>query len=165
MHRFCVSSGQTSSDNFIANTGYFLQELGKQHPLSAPSVFNFFLPAHSPAGAISAAGLVAPEFEITTSNSIVGFSNLIDFVVLADFVTDSPPPFATVSLNYDDYVAIAGDVKALVDRLQIVLTAGTLEPATRRAIEAVLVDIDDLNLRARIAIYMILISPDYAVRQ
>ncbi|MBT8098777.1 MAG: DUF1800 domain-containing protein, partial [Gammaproteobacteria bacterium] len=39
--------GANSDDGFIANTGYFLQELGKQHPLSAPSVFNFFLPAHS----------------------------------------------------------------------------------------------------------------------
>jgi len=157
--------GVTSSDGFIANTGYFLQELGKQHPLSAPSVFNFFLPAHSPAGEIATAGLVAPEFQITTSNSIVGFSNLIDFIVLADFVTDSPEPFAAVSLNYDDYIDMAGDVDALVDRLEIVLTAGTLDSATRQAIEAVLVNIDDLNLRARIAIYMFLISSDYAVRQ
>ncbi|MGI9232367.1 MAG: DUF1800 domain-containing protein [Woeseiaceae bacterium] len=157
--------GATSGDGFIANSGYFLQELGKQHPLSAPSVFNFFLPAHSPAGDIANAGLVAPEFQITTSNSIVGISNLIDFIILADFVTDSPEPFAAVALDYDDYIDIAGDVDALVDRLEIVLTAGTLDPATRQAIEAVLVDIDDLNLRARIAIYMFLISSDYAVRQ
>lgn len=155
----------SSDDGFIANTGYFLQELGKQHPLSAPSVFNFFLPAHSPAGEIAAAGLVAPEFQITTSNSIVGFTNLIDFVVLADFVTDAPPPFATVSLDYDAYAAIAGDVDALLDRLDIVLTAGTLDVATRQAIKATVSDIDDLNLRARIAAYMLLISPDYAVRR
>jgi len=157
--------GATSSDGFIANTGYFLQELGKQHPLSAPSVFNFFLPAHSPAGEIAAAGLVAPEFQITTSNTIVGFSNLIDFILLADFVTDSPEPFAPVSLTYDDYVGISADVAALVDRLDILLTAGTLDPATRQAIESVLIDIDDLNIRTRIAIYMFLISSDYAVRQ
>jgi len=157
--------GADSSDGFIANTGYFLQELGKQHPLSAPSVFNFFLPAHSPSGEIASAGLVAPEFQITTSNSIVGLSNLIDFIVLADYVTDAPEPFAAVSLNYDDYVDIAGNVAELVDRLDIVLTAGTLDPATRQAIEAILVDIEDLNIRARIAIYMFLISSDYAVRQ
>lgn len=157
--------GANSSDGFIANTGYFLQELGKQHPLSAPSVFNFFLPAHTPAGEIASAGLVAPEFQITTSNTIVGISNLIDFVVLADFVTDSPPPFEPVSLNFGDYAAIAGDVDALIDRLNIVLTAGTLDPATRAAIRTLLLDLDDLNLRARVAIYMFLISSDYAVRQ
>ena len=157
--------GANSSDGFIANTGYFLQELGKQHPLSAPSVFNFFLPAHSPSGEIASAGLVAPEFQITTSNSIVGLSNLIDFIVLADFVTDSPEPFTAVSLDYGDYAGLGSDIDALVDRLDIVLTAGTLDPATRQAIEAVLTDIDDLNLRSRIAIYMFLISSDYAVRQ
>lgn len=157
--------GANSSDGFIANTGYFVQELGKQHPLSAPSVFNFFLPAHSPSGEIAAAGLVAPEFQITTSNSIVGLSNLIDFIVLADYVTDSPEPFTAVSLDFQDYTEIAGDIGALVDRLDIVLTAGTLDPATRQAIEAVLADIEDLAIRARIAIYMFLISSDYAVRQ
>ena len=157
--------GASSDDGFIANTGYFLQELGKQHPLSAPSVFNFFLPAHSPSGEIATAGLVAPEFQITTSNSIVGLSNLIDFIVLADFVTDAPEPFAAVSLNYDDYTAIAADIDTLIDRLDIVLAGGTLDPAARQAIAAVLTDIDDLNLRTRIGIYMFLISSDYAVRQ
>ena len=156
--------GANSSDGFIANTGYFVQELGKQHPLSAPSVFNFFLPAHSPAGEIAAAGLVAPEFQITTSNSIVGFSNLIDFVILADFVTDAPEPFSPVSLDFSDYISIAGDVGALLDRLDIVLTAGTLDAATRQAIETIITDLDDANLRVRIAIYMFLLSSDYAVR-
>lgn len=156
--------GANSSDGFIANTGFFLQELGKQHPLSAPSVFNFFLPAHSPAGEVAAAGLVAPEFQITTSNSIVGVSNLIDFVILADLVTEAPPPFAAVSLDYSDYESLAPNIEALVDRLDIVLTAGTLDVATRQAIEGVLVEIDDMNLRVRIAIYMFLLSSDYAVR-
>jgi uncharacterized protein (DUF1800 family) len=156
--------GANSSDDFIANTGYFVQELGKQHPLSAPSVFNFFLPAHSPAGEIAAAGLVAPEFQITTSNSIVGVSNLIDFVILADLVTDAPEPFSPVSLNYDEYIDIAGDLGALLDRLDIVLTAGTLDSATRQAVETIISDLDDMDLRVRIAIYMILLSSDYAVR-
>ena len=157
--------GATSEDGFIAVLGYFLQQIAKQHPLSAPSVFNFFLPAHSPAGEIADAGLVAPEFQITTSNSIVGISNIIDFVMLADYVTDAPEGFAPVSLDYSEYEALAPDVDALVDRLDIVLTAGTLDPATRQAIENVLVDVDDVNIRARVAIYMFLLSSDYAVRQ
>ena len=157
--------GATSEDGFIAVLGYFLQQIAKQHPLSAPSVFNFFLPAHSPAGEIADAGLVAPEFQITTSNSIVGISNIVDFVMLADYVTDAPEGFAPVSLDYSEYEALATDVDALVDRLDIVLTAGTLDPATRQAIENVLVDVDDVNIRARVAIYMFLLSSDYAVRQ
>ena len=157
--------GANSDDGFISNTGYIQQFLAKQHPLSAPSVFNFFLPAHSPQGEIATAGLVAPEFQITTSNSIVGVSNLIDFVVLADFVTDSPEPFSPVFLNYQEYIDIATDVDVLLDRLDIVLTAGTLDPGTRQAIETIVSQLDDMNLRVRIAIDMFLLSSDYAVRQ
>ncbi|MBT8101218.1 MAG: DUF1800 domain-containing protein, partial [Gammaproteobacteria bacterium] len=156
--------GATSSDGFIANTGYLLQYLTQQHPLSAPSVFNFFLPAHSPSGDIAAAGLVAPEFQIATSNSIVGLSNLIDFILLGDSVTDAPEPFAPVSLTFDGLQDIAEDVPALVDRLDIVLTAGTLDAQSRQSIEGVLNDIPDLNIRVRIALYMFLTSADYAVR-
>jgi uncharacterized protein (DUF1800 family) len=156
--------GATSDDGFIANTGYLLQALTKQHPLSAPSVFNFFLPAHSPSGEIAAAGLVAPEFQIATSNSIIGWSNLVDFILLADVVTDAPAPFATVSLAYDDYLDIAGNVAALVDRLDIVLTSGTLSPQSRQAIEGVLNDIPDLAARVKVALYMFITSTDYAVR-
>jgi uncharacterized protein (DUF1800 family) len=157
--------GAYSEDNFIAVLGYFLQQVGKQHPLSAPSVFNFFLPAHSPAGEIADAGLVAPEFQITTSNSIVGISNIIDFVILADYVSDSPQGFEPVSLDYQEYIDLAPDVDALLDQLDIVLTAGTLDSASRQAIENVISDLDDMNMRARIAIYMFLLSSDYAVRQ
>lgn len=157
--------GANSDDGFIANLGYFLQELGKQHPLSAPSVFNFFLPDHSPSGEIANAGLVAPEFQITTSNSIVGISNLIDIVILAGFVTDAPEPFAPVSLDFQEYIDIGSDIDALLDRLDIVLTAGTLDSATRQAVETIVSELDDLDLRVRIAVYMILLSSDYAVRQ
>lgn len=156
--------GATSGDGFIANTGYVLQELGKQHPLSAPSVFNFFLPAHSPAGDIAAAGLVAPEFQITTSNSIIGMSNLVDFIVLGEFVTDAPEPFAPVSLNFDDYINLADDVDALLERLDIVLTAGTLDPVTRAAIRSALAGIPEAEIRVRVALYLVLVSADYAVR-
>ena len=156
--------GATSADGYIFNTGYVLQELGKQHPMSAPSVFNFYLPAHSPAGEIANAGRVAPEFQITTSNSVIGMTNLIDFMLLGDYVTDAPPPFETVSLTYADFLPVANDVERLVDRMDIMFTAGTLDPATRAAIAGVLSDIDDTNFRTRIGLYLFLISPDYAAR-
>ena len=156
--------GAESDDGFIFNTGYLLQELGKQHPLSSPSVFNFYLPAHSPAGEIAAAGLVAPEFQILTSNSIVGLTNLVDFAVSADFVTDAPQPFAEVRLSYADYRPLVNDTTALIERLSLVFTAGTLDADTQSRITSILGDIDDPEFRLRVAVYMVLISADYAVR-
>jgi uncharacterized protein (DUF1800 family) len=154
-----------STDGFYFNTGYFLQQVLRQHPLSSPSVFNFFQPAHSPAGELADAGLVAPEFQITTSTTIANMTNVVDFAVNGDFVMDAPdPPFGTVTLDLSDYTALAGDIDALLDRLNIVLMYGRLGDDTRAAIRGVLVDINDLAFRAQTAIYLMLVSPDYAIR-
>lgn len=156
--------GARSDDDFIANTGYYLQSVSGQHPLSAPSVFNFFLPAHMPQGEVGDAGLVAPEFQIATSNSIIGMSNLVDYAVIGGFVTDAPEPFLPVSFDLTPFVDVATDLDALLDRLDIVFTSGTLGPGTRSAIAGALTDIDDPDIRVRVAVYLVLISPDYAVR-
>lgn len=154
-----------SKDGFFANTGIFLQALTRQHPLSSPSVFNFFLPAHSPAGEIADASLVAPEFEITTNTTVVGISNLIDLAVTVEFIVDTQaPPFGEVSLDLGEYIALANDIEALLDRLDVVFTYGTLSAETRSAIRGVLADIEDDEFRIRTALYLLLISPDYAVR-
>jgi len=152
-----------SSDGFFFNAGFFLQQLISQHPLSSPSVFNFFLPDHTPAGEIADAGLVAPEFQITTTSTVVNNTNLVDYVVNGGFVMDATTPFGEVSLNLSEYEALAADPDALLDRLDTVFTSGTLSVATRSAIRSVIVDIADLSFRAKSAIYLLLISPDYAV--
>ena len=91
-------------------------------------------------------------------------TNLIDFAVSAEFVTDAPPPFAPVSLSYADYAPLADDVPALLDRLDLVMTAGTLDAATRSAIEPIVDAIDDSDARVRVAVYLVLVSADAAVR-
>ncbi|MGI9301824.1 MAG: DUF1800 domain-containing protein [Gammaproteobacteria bacterium] len=155
----------SSPDNFYASTGFVLQELTLQHPLSAPSVFNFFLPSHTPPGEIAQAGLVAPELQITTSSTIAGITNLVDFAVNGAFVNDfSTAPFSAAMLDISDYVAIAGDADALIDRLDTVLTYGTLSAETRTAIRNTIVLVDDLRFRVNTAIYLFMISPDYAVQ-
>lgn len=152
-----------SSDGYFYNAGFFLQQLVAQHPLSSPSVFNFFQPEHTPAGEIAEADLVAPEFQITTTTTVVGNTNLVDYVINGGFVMDAVEPFGTVTLDFTEYEAVAADPDALLDKLDTVFTYGTLSPATREAIRRVIVDVDDAAFRTRTAIYMLLISPDYAV--
>jgi uncharacterized protein (DUF1800 family) len=156
--------GVTAPDGFYANLGFVVQELIQQHPLSAPSVFNFYLPNHQPIGEIAALGLVAPEFQITNSNSIVEISNLMQIAVVGDFVNDlRAPPFSASSLSLRDFLPVAGDPDALLDRLDTVFSYGTLSDDTRTAIAELLPLIDEDELRVRIAAYLLLISPDYAV--
>lgn len=156
--------GAKTENGFIASSGYLLQLLGGQHPLSSPSVFNFFLPSHSPTGAIANAGLVAPEFQIVNSGTVVNMANLLDFALFGDFVTDASPPFENATLQLDEYVNLAEDVNALMQRLDILLTNGNLSEGTAQAIRNILLDIPDTSTRARTAIYMFMISADYVVR-
>ena len=154
----------TSSDGFFANNGFGLQFFVRQHPLSAPSVFNFYLPDHQPAGLLADEGLVAPEFQITTASTVVGMTNAVD-AALAGFVMSSEPQLGEVTLDFSDYVALADEgVEPLIDRLGLVATYGTLSDDMRSVMTDVLTDIQDDEFRAQMAIYMILTSPDYAVQ-
>ncbi|NOX51353.1 MAG: DUF1800 domain-containing protein [Gammaproteobacteria bacterium] len=154
----------TAEDGLFYNNGFLQQFALRQHPLSSPSVFNFFLPSHSPTGEIADARLQAPEFQITDASTIISMSNLVDFAVSADFVMDIQEPFGDVSLNLSEFVTLAQQgVEPLLDRLDLVFTHGQLSVTTRGVIAAILADINDPEFQARTAIYLILISPDYAV--
>jgi uncharacterized protein (DUF1800 family) len=48
-----------------------------QSPLSAPSVFNWFLPDYAPAGTLSANGLVSPELQIANENTVFTNTNYL----------------------------------------------------------------------------------------
>lgn len=154
----------SSPDGFYANAGFYVQEQIQQHPLSSPSVFNFFLPAFAPVGPIADSGLVAPEFQITNSSSIVAISNLLQGAVLGDFLNDlREPPFSAARFDLGEYLEVADDVPALLERLDTVFTYGTLGAETRASITSAAEQLDDLELRTRVALYLLLISPDYAV--
>ena len=154
---------QSTSDYFF-HGGYWIQDQLKQHPLASPSVFNFFLPSHMPNGEIAEANLVAPEFQITTNTTVIAVSNLAQHLIWADEIGGvQSPPFGEMSLNLHEYSVLASDVQGLIDRLDMVLTYGTLSEATRNSIGATLVTIADPMERAKWAIYLFLISPDFAV--
>ncbi|MEM8769333.1 MAG: DUF1800 family protein, partial [Pseudomonadota bacterium] len=89
----------TSSDGTWPGYGYIAQFLTQQHVLSAPSVFNFYLPSFSPAGELGSAGLVAPEFQITNDATIVGMTNLIAYSLFAEQSVDTPEGLADIRID------------------------------------------------------------------
>jgi uncharacterized protein (DUF1800 family) len=146
-----------------------------QHPMSSPSVFNFFQPDFAPSGPIARAGLVAPEFQVTTDASVLWIANLATY-----FLFEQPAFPVDVSLlrpgsieeedvvlafDFSDEIAVAGDIDALLDRLDLLLTYGTMSSGTRQTIARVLEDpmLVDPELRVRVAVHFILMSPDYSV--
>jgi uncharacterized protein (DUF1800 family) len=154
---------QTGTTPINYELGFSETSMG-QFPLGAPSVFNFYSPDYQPPGAILTAGLVAPEFQIL--NAVFGISLPNSFNTLISTGTGS------FRLNLADQEALAANPGALLDNLNLLLTHGMMSNETRTAIltavngitAAMVPSGSNLNQqRARLAVYLTLLSPDYAV--
>jgi len=136
-----------------------------QFPLSAPSVFNFYFPDYQPPGPIGDAGLVGPEFQIL--NTVFGITTPNNIYALIHNTR-----VGSFSLNLSPQAALGNSTEALVDNIDMLLTHGTLSAETRAKVIMAIDSItnrmipsgDTLGLtKARMAIYLIAVSPDYAV--
>lgn len=155
------------ADNFYQNTF--------QRPLGSPSVFNFFQPDYTPIGPIESAGLVAPEFQITNSVTIVGYANrLHEWVMKENNVMEYRDIFngewnndKYVNLNLTDELALnqPGDVDELLERLNLILFHGQMTWTTRDRIREALLQVPQSNwdVRVRLAIFLSMTSPDYLI--
>lgn len=135
-----------------------------QYPLSAPSVFNFYLPDYQPPGPVGDAGLVGPEFQIL--NSVFGITTPNN---LYNLIHTSAGSF---TLDLAPQAAVSDNAAALVDNVDLLLTHGTLSADSRtkiiNAVNAVTTAMvpsgSTLALtKARLAVYLVAVSPDFAV--
>lgn len=148
-----------------------------QTALTSPSVFNFFRPGYSPPNTrVGAAGLVAPEFQIVDEVTVAGYLNTMQTTIDTGIGTRSGG-VSDVRADYAPLVALAGDVDALVSRVDLLLTHGQMTATTRsrivQAVGGVTVPAATgtnqaavntaLTNRAKLAIYMTMASPDYLV--
>ena len=162
-------------NDFDWNNGYSFFNVTRQAPLGAPSVFNFFLPDFTPNGVISEQNLVAPEFQIHNSFSSLAYVNEVDYWTWAGYsnlfqVWENQGESATLDFEVLKYYA--RDPEVLINRLDKLFTHGMLSEETkeimRNAIEPLQgnnPDIDYMYYRVKMALYLILISPDYAVKR
>ncbi|MEO1365739.1 MAG: hypothetical protein AAFX50_01090, partial [Acidobacteriota bacterium] len=136
-----------------------------QYPLMSPSVFNFFSPTHQPAGPLANAGLLAPEMEIIHAYTSIATTNAIDRATFGDFYIFDYDPDATIPLDLAEEIAIAqASPELLLDHLDLLLTYGTLSASTRTTIGNAIMPLSaNPGEQVRLAIYLFMISPDYAV--
>ena len=108
--------------------------------------------------------MVAPEFQITNASTIVGISNLIAYALYAEQSVDGPAGFSQIRIDLGDYEALAADPDALLDRIDLVFFAGDMGADIRAIIRDALLPLEaDLPARARVALYLALISPAQAI--
>ena len=146
----------------IGNTSDPATRLG-QSPLRSPTVFNFFRPGYVPPNSpIAAAGLVAPEFQLTNESSVVGYVNTMQRAVVGGF--------GDVKADYAALVALADDAAALVAEIGLVLAAGQLSAASVASIVAAVATMPSGADAARInridaALVLVLAAPEFIVQK
>ena len=160
-------AGSTSGNWKIGDLSRPNDQLG-QSPLRSPSVFNFFRPGYvPPSTSIAAARMVAPEFQLVNETSVGGYLN---------FMQNSVLPKSTgrdVNAAYARELALVLDPAALVQRLNLLLTANQLSAATQALIAGALAnpavsdkstDAVKLN-RVYAAVLLVMASPSYLIQK
>ncbi|MBX3590250.1 MAG: DUF1800 domain-containing protein [Burkholderiaceae bacterium] len=173
-HWLRAFGAQSASGRFlIGNTDNPNSSLG-QTPMRSPSVFNFYRPGYVPPNTdIAAAGLVAPEMQITHESSVAGYLNTLRSVISSGIGSGSP---RDVQPDYGEVIGLADRPDALVDRIGAMLIAGDMSPELRaQAIDAVgSVAVSTSNAqsaatarlnRVKLAVFLVMASPDYLVQK
>jgi len=134
---FDLNSPSGQQRNALYSIYDFIQQ--KQH--ASPSVFNFFQSDYQPIGPIEEAQKVAPEFQITNTQSITGYLNGLN-EWLFDEVNDEWGLYSgehwssyddeRSELNFDDEIALSNDpyLPQLLERLNLILAHGKLSQSS-----------------------------------
>ncbi len=138
-----------------------------QGPLQSPSVFNFFSPFYAPPGEIRNSSLVAPELEIATEYQNTLFTNYLFYQAFALNQTNQNLGDDDVYINFEEEMAVADDIDALIDMVAGKLLAGQISDTLRQEITGMLERIPetDTAVRAAETIYFIATSPEYAYQR
>lgn len=151
-----------------------------QAPLSAPSVFNFFLPDYSPQGPINQQYKIAPEFQILNATNSIGLVNLIDqMAVQRNYLTSdiiegedleeedaegsNTSELTRYQMDFSREEALSSNPDQLINHLDILLANGLLSDETKANIKSTIEQLSDAEDRVKMATYLIMISPDYVI--
>ena len=179
MARAFQSKPDTKQPYYPFSERMTLNKIG-QYPLSAPSVFNFYLPNYQSPGVVSERNAnandattltVDPEFQIMNSNTALLLPNMIMDSLKSDAPANPNLRQSFLFLDLTPQINLAGDPVALVNNISTLLTGGTMSDHSREVIaDAVgkILPANDPQMwkeRARTAIYLTMISPDYAIQK
>jgi uncharacterized protein (DUF1800 family) len=123
-----------------ADSGRYIDNLLGTHltlaqaSLRAPTVFNFFQPDYVLPGALAAAGLVAPEFQITDATYSISVPNFLRRYIFN--VRGNNPDVLVLDLSFEQ--TLANDPGALLNHLALVMSGGNLPQPVRDRVTTML---------------------------
>ncbi len=168
--KFVRAIGVKPENQITFNNGYRIQERLFQHPLSSPTVFNFYLPDYKPNGPLTQIALSAPEFQIFNTQSAINYPNMVHEWVFWDYVFDnwSGPDFN----GYPQLTKLLGasnNDETLINEIDLIFTHGEMTSETRTIIKDSLkktnYSVHGLADRISLALYLALISPDFVIKK
>jgi uncharacterized protein (DUF1800 family) len=159
------SIGETGSPSMLS-----------QGILDAPGVFNFwragYVPPHT---RLSAAGKIAPEFQVVSELTAAAYANLMQSAVTSGLGTNEVTfSGSDVLSDYTAEIAIAGDTNALLDRLNLLLFYGQMSAGLRSqiltAVNAIALPTTGSTTtartnRAKLAVLLSLVSGEYLTQR
>lgn len=154
------------------NNGYNYLDATRQHVMASPSVFNFYGPDYQPVGDWSALDLVGPEFKIHNTATSIGYINSVHGWTLWNSLmyswqgTETSPDGVWLLLN--ELESVANDSETLINELDKLFTHGQLSDETRQVMRNALNPMQTPweqaspnGVRVKLALYLMMISPDY----
>ena len=155
--------GAPASGRYVSNLTSTQTPLA-QAPLRAPTVFNFFHPDYVLPGPLAAAGLVAPEYEITDATYSISVPNFLRTFIFN--AAGSNADSVVLDLTYE--ASLASTPAALLDHLNLVMCGGNMPQATRDRVTTMLGALSTSTSaveRAQRAILVISASPAGAIQK
>ena len=159
----------------------------EQRPLNSPSVFNFYQPDYVPDGPLRESGKFGPEFQLLNSITLTGYLNALDEWLVHDDPIDYPwypgdnaykpaeePGF---DLTADYPFASNKNLPILLDKYNMILTHGLIGENNLAHIKTAIenmpeiynsngqIDETDAQRRIRLAIFLMMSSPEYLINK
>lgn len=178
--------GLNSSTGVFRNRMNEVYDQMEQRPLESPTVFNFFEPDYVPDGDLKEVGKYGPEFQKLNSITLTGYLNALNEWLIDDdpidyssyFGGETYKPEQEPRFDFSDDYALSSDqnVSVLLDKYNLILAHGALGEHSLQEIEFVLKNMpyrysnglpnqDDQDFRIRMAIYLIMASPDFLINR
>jgi uncharacterized protein (DUF1800 family) len=155
-----------------------------QGALKSSSVFNFFQPGYIPPGKIAAAGLFAPEFQITSETSVISLSNVVNTIIYSGIGTreqNANNQQTFVNLDLEPVITMLSkegftpeqNLETVLNHLDVLLCSGQMTLGLRQSIKDAIALLpsnwdtshDRQRERVRLIAYIIATSPEYCVQK
>lgn len=162
--------GVDAPSGYFFNHGSDLENYLLQHPLSSPSVFNFYLPDHQPTGPLHDRNLNAPEFQLLNTLTALEYPNMVfGWTYYESAVNNWENEHFYCPTNASAFFESAHSDEDLINQVDMLLTSGTMSAETRKiireAIEGFIPTLWGAREKINMALYLTFISPDFMIKK